>query len=58
MKGGGIFFSVPAVILDHVVEFNDVFPLFVFLAGLKGLLLQERKTGVVVVSFLKAVRQF
>lgn len=32
--------SVPAVVFDHVVEFNDVLPLFVFLAALKGLFLK------------------
>jgi hypothetical protein len=32
--------SVPAVVFDHVVEFNDVLPLFVLLAALKGLLLK------------------
>lgn len=35
--------SVPAVVFDHVVEFNDVLPLFVFLAALKGLLLKGEK---------------
>lgn len=35
--------SVPAVVFDHVVEFNDVFPLFVLLAALKGLLLEGEK---------------
>ena len=32
--------SVPAVVFDHVVEFNDVLPLFVLLAALKGLFLE------------------
>lgn len=35
--------SIPAVVFDHVVEFNDVLPLFVFLAALKGLLLKGEK---------------
>lgn len=33
--------SVPAVVFDHVVEFNDVLPLFVLLAALKGLFLER-----------------
>lgn len=32
--------SVPAVVFDHVVEFNDVLPLFVLLAALEGLFLK------------------
>lgn len=36
-KSGG---SVPAVVFDHVVEFNDVLPLFVLLAALEGLFLK------------------
>lgn len=39
--------SVPAVVFDHVVEFNDVLPLFVFLAALKGLLLKRRERAAV-----------
>lgn len=40
--------SVPAVVFDHVVEFNDVLPLFVLLAALKGLLLKRAgKRGLV-----------
>lgn len=39
--------SVPAVVFDHVVEFNDVLPLFVFLAALKGLLLKRREKAAV-----------
>lgn len=35
--------SVPAVVFDHVVEFNDVLPLLVFLAALKGLLLKGER---------------
>lgn len=33
--------SVPAVVFDHVVEFNDVLPLFVLLAALEGLFLKR-----------------
>lgn len=32
--------SVPAIVFDHVVEFNDVLPLFVLLAALEGLFLK------------------
>lgn len=32
--------SVPAVVFDHVVELNDVLPLFVLLAALEGLFLK------------------
>lgn len=35
--------SVPAVVFDHVVEFNDVLPLFVLLAALEGLFLKGGK---------------
>lgn len=40
-KRDSSLFSVPAVVLDHVVEFNDVFPFLVFLACLKSLFLQK-----------------
>lgn len=33
--------SVPAVVFDHVVEFDDVLPLFVLLAALEGLFLNR-----------------
>ena len=35
--------SVPAVVFDQVVEFNDVLPLFVLLAALEGLFLKGGK---------------
>lgn len=35
--------SVPAVVFDHVVEFNNVLPLFVLLAALEGLFLKGGK---------------
>lgn len=35
--------SVPAVVFDHVVKFNDVLPLFVLLAALEGLFLKGGK---------------
>lgn len=35
--------SVPAVVFDHVVEFNDVLPLFVLLAALESLFLKREE---------------
>lgn len=42
--------SVPAVVFDHVVEFNDVLPLLVFLAALKGLLIFPAQSGLAVLA--------
>lgn len=42
--------SVPAVVFDHVVEFNDVLPLFVLLAALKGLLIFPAQSGLAVLA--------
>lgn len=35
--------SVPAVVLDHVCQLNDVFALFIFLAAFKGMFLGNTK---------------
>lgn len=49
--------SVPAVVFDHVVEFNDVLPLLVFLAALKGLLLKGER-GLPVTDQTSTMRQW
>ena len=33
---------VPAIVFDHVCQFNDKLALFVLLTGLKGMLLRRR----------------
>ena len=40
--------SVPAIVFDHVVEFNDVLPLFVLLAALEGLFIFPAQSGLAV----------
>lgn len=42
--------SVPAVVFNHVVEFNDVLPLFVLLAALKGLFIFPAQSGLAVLA--------
>lgn len=41
---------VPAVVFDHVVEFNDVLPLFVLLAALEGLFIFPAQSGLAVLT--------
>lgn len=42
--------SVPAVVFDHVVELNDVLPLFVLLAALEGLFIFPAQSGLAVLA--------
>lgn len=42
--------SVPAVVFDHVVKFNDVLPLFVLLAALEGLFIFPAQSGLAVLA--------
>lgn len=37
--------SVPAIVLDHVCQLNDVFPFFIFLAAFKGMFLGNTRKG-------------
>lgn len=42
--------SIPAVVFDHVVEFNDVLPLFVLLAALESLFIFPAQSGLAVLA--------
>lgn len=37
--------SVPAIVLDHVCQLNDVFPFFIFLAAFKGMFVFPSQSG-------------
>lgn len=37
--------SIPAIVLDHVCQFNDVFAFFILLAALKGMFIFPAQSG-------------
>lgn len=40
---GGCSRSVPAIVLDHVCQLDDVFAFFIFLAAFKGMFLRDTR---------------